>query len=302
VEIDGARRGEVVGRNGLEQSFSGVREALGGALAWDAAVVATPARLHVPLALQLAEAGIHLLIEKPLSVHLAGVEQLCDVVRDKRLVAAVGYSWRAHPVVAGMRQRLAEMDLGEPLELIVVSGQHFPTYRPAYREIFYRDRTSGGGAIQDALTHMLNVGQWLAGPIDRVLADCDHLALEGVAVEDTVHVLTRQGGVMGCYALNQHQTPNEASWTVVCRHGTIRGEAHTSRVLTMKSPEAPWHEQHLPPADRDIPFIAQAQAFLDATEGKRPPLCTLEEGVQTLKVNLAVLEACSKPSAWVSAR
>jgi len=40
---------------------------------------------------------------------------------------------------------------------------------------------------------------------------------------------------------------------------------------------------------RDAAFVAQANAFLDAIEGQSPPLCTLPEGLQTLRCNLAVL-------------
>lgn len=42
------------------------------------------------------------------------------------------------------------------------------------------------------MTHLLNLGEWLASPIDRLTADAAHLALEGVTVEDTVNVLTRR--------------------------------------------------------------------------------------------------------------
>ena len=43
-------------------------------------------------------------------------------------------------------------------------------------------------------------------------------------------------------------------------------------------------------------FINQAHMFLDAVEGKRPPVCTLDEGVHTLRVNLAVLASLESRS------
>src|SRR5262249_40655674 len=158
-----------------------------------AAVIATPAPLHVPLSLRLAEAGIHLLIEKPLSTSLEGVDRLRQVVARPGGGAAVAYVYRVLPGLAGMRAALVEGRFGRPVQLVAVCGQHFPTYRPAYRTIYYTDRAQGGGAIQDALTHVINAGEWLIGPVDRVLADAAHQILEGVEGEDTVHVLTRQG-------------------------------------------------------------------------------------------------------------
>src|SRR5439155_16743169 len=111
---------------------------------------------------------------------------------------------------------------GKPLELVAVSGQDFAFYRPAYQSTYYARRSTGGGAVQDALTHILNAGQWCAGDIDRVVADAAHLKIEDVDVEDTVHVMARHGDVMASYALNQHQAPNETTITVICERGTVR--------------------------------------------------------------------------------
>lgn len=264
---------------------------------YDAAVVCTPAQLHIPIAIRLAQAGIHLLLEKPLSTSLAGVDTLRAVVHERQLVAAVAYVHRAHPVLQSMREAIASGRFGRPVQVVAVAGQHFPTYRPAYREIYYRDRATGGGAIQDALTHVLNAAEWLVGPIDRVLADAEHQVLEGVRVEDTVNVLTRHGPVLGCYSLNQHQAPNELTITVVCQQGTVRYEPHRHRWSWMIEPDDAWHEESLAPVARDVLFTHQASRFLDTLEGHAPPLCSLEEGIQTLRVNLAAL-ASSQEKTW----
>jgi len=57
----------------------------------------------------------------------------------------------------------------------------------------------------------------------------------------------------------------------------------------MTQPDEPWHDESVPSLSRDALFIRQANAFLDAMEDHVPPLCTLEEGIQTLRVNLAAL-------------
>jgi predicted dehydrogenase len=259
-----------------------------------AAVVATPAPLHVPQATTLVEAGLHVLIEKPLSTSLVGVEQFAERVARHKATVSVAYVYRAFPMLVSMKEALASGRFGTPRELTAVCGQHFPTYRPAYREIYYASRQSGGGAIQDALTHIINLGEWLVGPVERVVADAAHLVLPGVDVEDTVHVLTRQGPVLGTYALNQHQAPNESTVSVMCDEGTVRCEIHNNRWLWMKKPGDAWQEEAFGKSERDTPFIAQAHAFLDAVEGKAPPLCPLAAGLQTLNVNLAILESVER--------
>ncbi len=253
------------------------------------AVVATPANQHVSIALRLAAANHHLLIEKPLSTTIDDIGKLASVVQERAVVVSIAYVYRCFPALIAMRESLLSGRFGKPVEIVATSGQHFPTYRPAYRDIYYKDHTTGGGAIQDALTHVLNAGEWLVGPIDRLVADADHQVLADVNVEDTVHVLTRHGDVLGSYSLNQHQAPNESTLTVICQRGTLRWETHTQRWRWMIQPDEAWHDEPFEPQPRDAAFIYQANCFLDAVEGTRKPLCTLDEGLQTLRVNLAAL-------------
>ena len=255
------------------------------------AVIATPAHLHVEMATKLAEASIHLLIEKPLATSEAGIARLLSLVREKNRIAGVAYVYRSHPVLSDMREAICSGTFGPPVQIVVVAGQHFPTYRPAYREIYYRERATGGGAIQDALTHLINAGEWLVGPVTRLVADAAHQVLPGVEVEDTVHVLTRHGRALGSYSLNQHQAPNETSITVICERGTARFEVHNSRWRWMASPGGEWQDGLCQPLERDELFTRQANLFLDAVEGKQPPTCSLEDGLQTLRVNLAALKS-----------
>lgn len=285
-EVNETLRQTVAERYGAA-AFSSLDDALADRP--DVAVIATPAPLHVPLATRFAEAGVHVLIEKPLSIGLEGIDRLQEAVRQRGVVAAVAYVYRSFRILAALKQAIADGRFGKPLELVAVGGQHFPTYRPAYRQIYYANRATGGGAIQDALTHVINAGEWLLGPVERVVADAAHLALEGVSVEDTVHLLARHGATLATYALNQHQAPNESSITVVCERGTIRCEVHNNRWMWMTQPGGVWSEEAFGPQERDTPFIAQANSFLDAVEGKAAPLCSLEEGAQTLRVNLAAL-------------
>ena len=284
---------KVAEQYGIDSTFPDVDAALRDPP--DAAVIATPASSHISIAIKLAAAGTHLLIEKPLSTSLEGIDSLQEAVKKNGLVAAVAYVWRAHPAMRAMKEVIDSGRFGRPLHLTVCCGANFPTYRPAYRDIYYRDRALGGGAIQDAMTHMVNAGQWLVGPIDRLTADAAHLALDGVTVEDTVGVLTRQGGVLGCYSLNQHQAPNETTITVACERGTCRFEFHENRWRWMTTPGNDWMDEQQEAVDRDAWFIAQANAFLDAVEGRGQLLCGLDEGLHTLRCNLAMLASLDDP-------
>jgi predicted dehydrogenase len=287
VEPFESKRVEVAERYGVSESFASLAEGL--AAGWDAAVLATPAPLHIPMARECADQRVPFLVEKPLSTEETGIAELLEKVRAEDLVAGVAFVYRSHPGSEWLKEKLESGQFGEPVELVLVSGQNFPFYRPAYRDIYYRDRAAGGGAIQDVMPHLFNLAEWLVGPITAVGADAAHQILEGVEVEDTVHCLTRHGNILGNFSLNQHQAPNETTMTIVCERGTLRFELIGNRCLWATEPGSEWQVHQFPPMERDDWFRRQEEYFLDSLDGLRPPKCTLEEGWHTLKVTLLAL-------------
>ena len=288
-EVNPEVRRTVVDRYALCEAFADVDEGL--AARPDAVVICTPAPRHVPMARAAVRAGAHVLIEKPLGTTSDGVDDLMAEATDRGVAVGVAYVYRAHPALAAMRAAVRGGRFGEPVEVVATCGQHFPLYRPAYRTIYYADRATGGGAVQDALTHVVNAAEWLVGPVIRLTADVGHQVLAGVTVEDTAHVLTRHGRVMGCFSLNQYQAPNETTITVVGTGGTARFEYHHARWRWMTEPGGTWTDEAVVGLERDTLFARQADAFLDAAEGKAEPLCSLADARQTLEVNLAILRA-----------
>lgn len=270
--------------------FASLDAALAGSR-FDAAVICTPAPLHLPMALKLLAAGLHVLIEKPLAIDAALVPDVRGAMARSGRFVAVAYVFHVMPWVAGAREILGNGRLGKILHASIVSGQHFPTFRPAYRDIYYARREQGGGAVQDALTHLVNAVEWLIGRGTRVFCDAAHQALEGVSVEDTVNVTARHGAVLVSYAMNQFQAPNETTMLVHCERGSVKVEGHRQRWGVLRSGDKDWSWQQTPPLERDDLFLAQASAFLDGTEGRATPLCTFEEAVQTLKFNQAALRS-----------
>lgn len=295
-EINNDLRETIAERYHIGQSFASMDDI--PLSEFDAAVVCTPAQLHIRLATKLMEAGLHLLIEKPLSTSLEGVAELAALAESKTRYIGIAYVYRSHPVLADMRDAIQSGRFGTPLNFVVTSGQNFPFYRPAYRETYYTRHETGGGAIQDAITHLMNASEWIVGPVTKLVADAEHLALPGVEVEDTVHILTRHGNVLGSFSLNQHQAPNESSLTIVCSEGTVRFEMHRCRWMSCTEPGADWNIERERTLERDDLFVRQASLFLDVLEHGQPPTCSLEEATQTLKVNLAALQSV-RERRWV---
>lgn len=288
-EPNPARRAEIAGRYAIPEAFA--FPDLDTALArgtYDLAVIATPAPTHLAIGSRLARLGVHQLMEKPLSLSLDGVEEYARLVAENGITVAVGYVHRAHPAVSAIRREIASGKFGRVRALSISSGQAFAQIRPAYREIYFAKPEMGGGAINDMITHMYNVGDWFAGPISRLVTDAAHQVLDGVSVEDTVNTLTRhEGGAMGSYTLNLYQQPDEVVMTVVCEGGTLRADYPRRRWSWMREAGGEWTHEPVSVPDRDEIYRIQNTAFLDALEGSGEVLCSLEDAWRTLRVNLA---------------
>lgn len=261
---------------------------------WDAVAICTPAHLHVQHALKLLPSTRAMLIEKPLAISLDGLEPLLEAAREKPV--GVAYVMRGHPAVQAVKEQLDDGRIGELKQVTYVGGQHFPTFRPAYREIYYARREMGGGAVQDAATHSFDLIQYLAGRFDSVFCDYGHQALEGVEVEDTVHLTARaaHNRVMVSLALNQFMAPNESMLQLNGDRGSLRLQLHEHRWGLFNHGDEAWQWSEPLVNERDDLFRRQAETLLAAANGKPAFRCSLEDARHTLCINLAALESAGE--------
>ena len=257
-------------------------------------VICTPAHLHIPMAQRCAQEGVPVLIEKPLSLNLDGIEQLKATVRQKGIVAGVAYVLRHCKGVAILKQRLQQGQIGEVKMVTCVAGQEFPRYRPDYRQIYYAKKATGGGCILDALSHLINLVEMFLGKEKQVYAIYDRLELTGVECEDSAALISRfQEGQIVSFAINQFQKPNVTLLQFIGTQGNLIWDSTGKEVRFCDSDENVWRVEKYE-EERDEQFIAQANNFLDAIEGTCQIACTLEEAEQTLRVCLAALESDEK--------
>lgn len=262
-----------------------------------AVVICTPAHLHIPIAVSALESGAHVLIEKPLAHSLQDVDKLLHARDVSHRNAIVAYTYHVFPFLVQAREFLRREELGSVKHVTATSGQPFHKLRPAharhYAQTYYRDHKTGGGAIQDALTHIANWVESVIGPTDSVLCDCAHQVLPGVTVEDTVNLNARHGDILVNYTLNQFQAPNENTVQFNTATGSVKIEFHRQRwgVFRENDTDWTWHEASVP--DRDTHFITQANVFLDLIEGQPSRLCSLEAALNTLRFNLAALSSAA---------
>lgn len=266
---------------------------------FNAAVICVPAPLHIPLARRFAEAGLHVLIEKPLSLNLDGVDDLARTAEEKRLTVGVAHVARARRVSRAVKELADSGVIGPARSALMVSGYDHRQARPDYRGTYFARRETGGGVIQDALPHSVNLIQWMMGPVASVTASYDHLEIEDIQADDTASLLLRfrNSGAMGNLHCNAWQALRSNTISLAGPEGNIFGDVTQSRVGLFLRKRQEWRWTEIPREQPDAkgqldePFVVQADNFLDAIEGRAHLLCTLAEARHTVEVCTAALES-----------
>lgn len=153
-------------------------------------IVASPAPFHAHHAIPLIEAGIPVLIEKPVAADVADSKAIQQSIEKYQTPVAVGYCLRYLSSSKLVKQLLEEDKAGQLNYVSVDVGQYLPDWRPSkdYRDSVSACAKLGGGVLLE-LSHELDYIQWLLGSISiqyAILRSSEELSLE---VEDSADIL-----------------------------------------------------------------------------------------------------------------
>jgi predicted dehydrogenase len=162
-----------------------------------------------------------------------------------------------------------------------------------------------GGGVVATQCHSLDYLPWLVGEkINSVFGYTAKLSDLEIDVEDTAKIVLRfANGALGSLHLDFNQQPPEHHFTIVGTNGTIKwnladGAVKMYRPHPNPSPKTgeglvgDWVEYPLPASwERNVMFLEQTKHFVDVVKGKANPSCTLEDGIQVMKLISAVHES-----------
>ena len=279
VDVDVQRRATVaqeVGGRGFES--------LEAALDWqpEVAVICTPPAQHVAAARACVEAGCDLLVEKPLSASLEGIDELSAAITHHDAGAAVAYQLRFHPAISRLRALVRGGTLGRLLVIRAEFGQYLPDWRPSrdYRETYTAQASQGGGILLDA-SHEIDYVRWIAGDISGVFARAEHLSDLSLDVEDTAALVLRmERGVIGEVHLDCVQRGYARGCTLIGTEATVRWDVVSG--LRITDAKGAVHEEPLT-SEPNAPYLAELDAFMSAVE----PFASIDDARQVLAVALA---------------
>ena len=264
----------------------------------DYAMIAAPTAFHEELALELAAAGIHAMVEKPLAIDTQSAEKITAAFKTKGLVGAVGHIERYNPALQQLRMRLEKGELGEVYQIATRRQGPFPA------------RIADVGVIKDLATHDIDLTAWVASSkFTSISARTAHKS--GRPHEDLVAATgLLANGIITSHLVNW-LTPFKERLTIVTgERGTLVADTLTAdlTLYTNASVATQWDSVS---AFRGVsegevvryafpkiePLLVEHESFRDAVlglPGATEKIVTMEQGLATVAVAQAMIESANQ--------
>ena len=283
----------------------------------DVLIIGTPHPLHADAAVRAAEAGVHVLVEKPLAASLADCDAMLAAARKGGVTLGVISQRRFYEPVQRMKRAIDEGKIGVPaLGVFIQYSWRDEAY---YRSDPWRGKwdTEGGGVLVNQSPHQLDILLWLMGPVAEVSGYWANLNHPTVEVDDTAvaSIRFKNGGVGSIITT---LSTNPGIYTKVHIHGasgasvgveTDRGATFIAGVSEIAEPPltdlwtVPGEEGQLSAfqAEDRAAFgrvnatthyhALQIADFLRAVREGRPPLVTGEAGRAVVELFSAIYQS-----------
>ena len=252
----------------------------------DYAVVAAPTAFHLDMAVRLAQAGVHALIEKPVASTVDDARTLRDLFSAQGLIGGVGHIERYNPALQSARQRIEEGLIGEIYQVVTRRQGPFP------------GRIADVGVIKDLASHDIDLTAWVTQQ-DFVSVNARTTHRSGRPHEDMlVAVGTLSGGAITSHTVNW-LTPFKERTTIITGekgvlladtltadlthyvNGTVRNTWDQAAVFRGVS-EGDMVRFAL---ERKEPLLAEHEAFRDSVIAGEPRgIVTLAEGARVVEI------------------
>jgi predicted dehydrogenase len=274
----------------------------------DGVVLATPNQLHLPHAKECMDAGVPMLLEKPITPTVSEAEELVAYQEKTTAIILIGHH-RAHsPIMAKAKEVVESGKLGKLVAVmgsaLFVKPDHYFDDGPWRREI-------GAGPILLNMIHEVHNLRMLCGEIASVQAITSH-AVRGFAVEDTVAINLRfLNGTLGTFMLSDcaasakswEQTSQENKaytsyddedcYTVTGTHGSLSIPTMRLKSYANNEDRSWWKPFDVSVVDmqRSDPIANQMEHFVKVVRGEAKPLVSSFDGMQNLKITEAIVQS-----------
>ena len=270
----------------------------------DAVIIATPHFSHTTIGIDALENGLHLLVEKPISVQKADCERLIETAKARMRVFAAMFQLRTDPRYKKLKALLDNKELGKLTRINWIITDWFRT------EAYYSSggwratwRGEGGGVLLNQCPHNIDLLIWLCGMPSKVRGFCQLGRYHNIEVEDNVTAyLEWPDGATGVFITSTGEAPGSNRLEIVGERGKLVLEnsriTFTRNEVSMLEYTRTSKTGFTKPDvwNVEIPFDGAgpqhqviAQNFVDAILDGTPLIAPGAEGAQSVEFANAVL-------------
>ena len=289
-ELDAAQ--QFVDRHGAQRAYDSAEELLNDSQI-DAVYVATPPHLHARQTVLAAQAGKHVLCEKPMALTTGEAREMVEACRASGVTLTICHYQRFNARHQRVRRLVEEGAIGQVTAARINFSDRFPPQPGVWH---HNPEISGGGPVMDLGIHCIDLLRYLCGPAESVAALVETL-VDDSPVADTATLLMRlasgaQAVVTSHWTTANHEPERTNGLEIRGTEGSIvaapisaKDSAGTLRVLTADGSQDLSIEPGGP-----RPHVALLVAFGEAVAGEGPNPIPGEEGL----AGLAVVEAANE--------
>ncbi len=241
----------------------------------DAVYVATPVHLHATQAIAAAEAGKHVLCEKPMAMNVQECDRMIDAARNHHVKLGIAYYRRFYPVVERVKEIIKSGEIGVPTLAQIEAFEWFNPAAGDSRSWLLQKELAGGGPMFDFGCHRIEVLLNIFGPISEVKALIVNTVFDR-EVEDTAAALFRfTGGVCATLSVTHAAAEAKDTLKIFGSLGSIRISVLNQGKMQVISELGERLETLSPAANLHAPLI---EDFTNAVLGNHEPAVTGEVG------------------------
>lgn len=258
----------------------------------DAVYVATPVDLHAPQTIAAAEAGRHVLCEKPMALTAVQCRAMIDACRANGVRLGVAYYRRFYPVLRRIREILAAGEIGRPGLAVIQAFEWHTIPEGSARAWFFNKERNGGGVMMDFGCHRIEVLLNLLGPVDEVRGLVGNTLFRR-EVEDTATACFRfREGPIGMLAVSVSLEEPHDSLDLYGSEGSLHVPVLNRGTLRVLHRGEERRESHPPHANLHQPLI---EDFAAAVLQGRQPEVGGETGLEVQRLIETVYGARGEP-------
>jgi predicted dehydrogenase len=240
-----------------------------------AVYIATPVDLHAAQTIAAAEAGKHVLCEKPMAMNVVECDRMIAATRANGVKLGIAYYRHFYPLVERVKEILASGELGRPVIGQINSFESFDPPPDHSRYWLLRRDRSGGGPMFDFGCHRIEVLTNILGPIKTVRAMTANVLFDR-EVEDTATALFQfERGACGVLSVTHAAREPQDTLDIFCSRGSLHVPVLNEGSMRIVGAGAERIERHPPALNFHVPLIRD---FVEAVINKREPWVDGETG------------------------